>query len=277
MIHLPAIIRSSAPPRVLEDIVLSVIAPCYQEAGNIDLLCDRTLTVFDQLGAEAELLLIDDGSRDATWDEVTARSEADPRVRGLRHDVNQGIEAAWRIGLAHARGHLICLIDADLQNRPEDIERLYRTYLRTLPDIVQGVRRPARGVTRCKLFSRGLNCLLNVTFGMKLRDSKSGFILCRRDVLQRMLRHRCHYRYFQSFVGVAAGAAGYAIAEVETTFDPRHAGKSFLSRFPILVSSCILWEMFKFRYETRRSAVPTIVAEKSMPSSTVPMASPSGS
>ncbi|MGB2986216.1 MAG: glycosyltransferase family 2 protein [Phycisphaerae bacterium] len=231
--------------------VLSVIAPCFNEQDNVDVLVDRTLAVFDEMDVAAELLLVDDGSTDDTWERVLRCSRRDNRVHGVKHASNQGIEGAWRSGLEVASGELVCLIDADLQNRPEDIPRLYKTYLRELPDIVQAVRHPVRGVRRCRNFSRGLNFLLNLTFRMRLRDSKSGFLLCRRDVLANLLRHRFHYRYFQSFIGVAAGSQGYTIAEVDTDFDQRHAGKSFLSRFPIAVSLRICWELLKFRVETR--------------------------
>ena len=248
---------NSAPPQEShDDVVLSVIAPCFNEEGNIDVLCDRTLAVFDLLGIEAEFILIDDGSRDDTWRRIAHRAAIDSRIRAARHEVNRGIEAAWCTGHRECRGHLVCLIDADLQNRPEDIALLYRTYLRTLPDLVQGVRRPVRGVTRCKLFSRGLNFLLNTLFGMKLRDNKSGFLLCRRDVLRRLLAHRGRYAYFQSLIGVAAGAAGFTIGEVETRFEPRNAGTSFLHRFPVLVSCRILKEMLRFRREIREATTP---------------------
>ena len=231
-------------------IVLSVIAPCFNEQGNIDPLVDRTLAVFDAMKITAELVLIDDGSADNTWERIRRRSQADARVLGVRHTSNSGIEAAWRTGLESATGELICLIDADLQNRPEDIAKLYRAYLRELPDIVQAVRHPVRGVRRCRTFSRVLNILLNLTFRMRLRDNKSGFMLCRRDVMANLLRHRYGYRYFQSFIGVAAGVRGYTIAEVDADFEVRFAGESFLRRFPIVVSLRICWELLKFRVET---------------------------
>jgi len=234
----------------LGEVVLSVIAPCFNEKDNVDLLVDRTIATFDAMGIPAELLLIDDGSHDATWDRITGKAQADPRVRGVRHEVNCGIEGAWHSGLRTANGRLTCLIDADLQNRPEDIESLYRAYLRDVPDLVQAVRHPMRGVRRCRLFSRGLNLLLNVVFGMKLRDNKSGFVLARRETLTELLQHEREYRYFQSFIGAAAGVRGYLITEVDTDFDQRHAGKSFLSRFPILVSLRIVREMIRYRAET---------------------------
>ena len=240
----------AAIPTGTGDCVLSVIAPCFNEQDNIGPLAARALAVFDAMDVQAELLLVDDGSSDNTWSKILRCSRDDARVRGVRHRSNRGIENAWRTGLVAAAGELICLIDADLQNRPEDIARLYKTYLREVPDIVQGVRHPVRGARRCHLFSRALNALLNATFRMRSRDNKSGFILCRRDVLERVLSHRYRYRYFQSFIGVAAASLGYTTAEVDTDFDPRHGGRSFLRRFPIGVSSRILWELLKFKVET---------------------------
>lgn len=235
----------------LDDVVLSVIAPCFNEEGNIDALVDRTLATFDGMGLDGELILIDDGSDDETWQRITARSQTDRRVRGQRQHGNFGIESAWRKGLQVTRGHLVCLIDSDLQNRPEDIARLYRAYIQNVPDLVQAVRHPVQGLRRRRLFSRGLNFLLNAVFGTKLHDNKSGFVLGRKSSIAPLLEHRNAYRYFQSFIGAAAGVRGYTIVEVDTDFEQRQAGISFLSRFPLLVSARIVWELIKYRLETR--------------------------
>lgn len=235
-----------------ETTVLSVIAPCFNEQENVDPLVDRMLAAFEESSLAAELILVDDGSSDETWARIAARSESDVRVRAVRHESNRGMEQAWRSGFDLAYGQLICLIDADLQNRPEDVAKLYRMYLSELPDVVQAVRHPGPDVRRGRMFSRALNVLLNLVFRTRLRDNKSGFILCRRDVLTHLLQHRYRYRYFQSFIGVAAISRGYSIAEVDTDFDPRHAGSSFLSRFPVVVSLRIVWELVKFRVECGR-------------------------
>jgi len=242
---------TTTPPAIdVASITLSVVAPCYNEQENVDALVDRTLAVFDQMGTVCELVLVDDGSRDATWAKISKRAEIDDRVRGVKLDRNGGIEAAWRTGVTVAEGHLICLIDADLQNRPEDIPLLYKAYLREVPDMVQAVRHATVEARQRRLFSRGLNFLLNVAFGMNLKDNKSGFILARRDAMSTLLEHKYAYRYYQSVIGCAAGANGFLSSEVDTTFDARMAGKSFLPRFPLTVSARIVWELIKFRYET---------------------------
>src|SRR5689334_18521274 len=101
---------------------LSVIAPCFNEEGNVALLVRRTLAAFDSMSTTAELVLVDDGSRDATWARIEEGMAAHPdRVVGKRHAQNQGIVGGWRTGLEASRGEHVCLIDSDLQNRPEDI------------------------------------------------------------------------------------------------------------------------------------------------------------
>lgn len=229
---------------------LSVIAPCYNEAANVAMLCERTLASLDRAGIAAELVLIDDGSTDATWDQIARQQTRDARVRGVRHDINQGIEGGWRSGLAAAKGAVICLIDADLQNRPEDIPKLHEAFVSGKGAVIQGVRHSSASLSRHRVFTRGLNALLNLLCGTKLRDHKSGFILCRRETLADLLRHRFEYRYFQALIGAAAATRGHAIAEVDTTFDPRMRGQSFLPRFPVRASIIILWELVKFRVET---------------------------
>jgi phenylacetate-CoA ligase len=228
---------------------LSVIAPCYNEELNVATLVERMRAAFASLGAPAELVLVDDGSRDATWACIERAMADDPWVRGERHPKNRGIEGGWRTGLRLSRAPLVCLIDSDLQNRPEDIARLFEAYQREQPDIVQAVRHP-KGLKQRMFFSRALNHILNLSFGMRLRDNKSGFILCRREVLEDVLDHRYQYRYFQSFLGVSAGVRGYRFAEVDTDFERRLAGESFLSNYPIAVSIRIMGELLKFRAET---------------------------
>ena len=105
-------------------------------------------------------------------------------------------------------------------------------------DIVQGFRSSvgrARGA-RYNL-SRGLNFLLNSTFGMKLRDNKSGFLMCSREVMQDLLSYTGSYYYWQSFIMVAAHAKGYSYREVETLFEDRRAGTSFLEGQAYLASA----------------------------------------
>ena len=142
----------------------------------------------------------------------------------------EGIPAAWRSGTAAARGRYACFLDADLQHPPEEVVTLYRRLLQSRADMVQGTRSSIERLRDSRmLFSRVLNVLLNLAFLTWATDSKSGFVLAPRRVLEDVLSYRGHYRYFQTFISVAAKSKGYAILEVETLFQSRYAGTSFLS------------------------------------------------
>ncbi len=234
----------------MADVELSVIAPCFNEEHNVETLVRRMLATFKASGIRGELILIDDGSRDRTWERITAAMEAHAEVRGVRHIKNRGIEGGWLSGLDNAQAEVICLIDSDLQNRPEDVQLLWETYKREGTDIVQAVRHPEGLESRRLVFSSTLNVMLNLSFGTRLRDSKSGFVMCRKDVFRAILDHKFKYRYFQSFIGAAAGVRHFTVAEVDTKFEQRRAGQSFLAGFPVKAVVRIVWELAKFRYET---------------------------
>jgi phenylacetate-CoA ligase len=236
---------------------LTVVAPCLNEEGNVPVLVERLHAALAPLPVPTELVLVDDGSGDATWARIQdaerahARPSGDSWVRGVRHVRNRGIIEGWRSGLAASRHALVCLIDSDLQNPPEDVPRLLEAWQAGEADVIQGVRHPTAGEVRT-VFSLGLNAVLNRTFGMRLRDNKSGFLLTRKETLQTLLEDADGYRYFQSLVGVAAGLRGLSIEEVDTRFDRRHSGTSFLSRYPVIVSARVLGEVARYRIATLR-------------------------
>jgi len=250
-------------------VALSVIAPCLNEEGNIHALCDRVLAMFVSMGISGELVLVDDGSRDRTWELIERRMNSDARVCGVRHDINRGIVAGWRSGLAAACGELVCLIDSDLQNPPESIEALYRRYQAGGVDLVQGARIPEDYVMMRLALSKGLNFLLNRVFGMRLRDNKSGFVLSAPSVLHDALGYHGRYRFAQCFITVFAHARGYRVGEVATPFHPRHAGTSFLANLPFRVVLRIFWEIARARMEftqlRREAKAHTSTARRPLP------------
>src|SRR3954470_18152545 len=208
---------------------LSVIVPCLNEEANVPELVSRLGDVFKVGAVDGELILVDDGSTDGTWAAIEAASREHPYVVGRRHGENKGIAAGWKTGVAAARGRLVCILDADLQYQPEDILRLRREMEVSNVDIVQGWRSPVgRDKGPRYYYSRGLNAMLNAAFGMDLKDNKSGFILCAREVMEDLLSYRGRYYYWQSFIMVAAHAKGYTYKQIETLFENRRAGKSFL-------------------------------------------------
>jgi phenylacetate-coenzyme A ligase PaaK-like adenylate-forming protein len=239
---------------------LSVIAPCYNEAQNLPELVERLRKVFAKRRVLGEIVLVDDGSADATPQVIRHLAEQHDDVVGVYHATNRGIAAAWSSGVDRARGEYVCFIDADLQNLPEDVGRLYREIRLSRADLVQGYR---SSVGRLKdsryLLSKGLNTLLNVLFGMRQRDNKSGFVIGLKETMEDILHHRYRYRYFQTFITVSAHARGYTLREIETLFESRLLGRSFMSRVPLGVIFWALWDLAKgfveFRVLRKRESV----------------------
>lgn len=220
----------------MTDYALSVVAPCYNEARNLCELVLRLNKVFAHKGLAGQIVLVNDGSGDDTGAVIDRLAAESANLVGVHHATNRGIEAGWRSGLEAAKGEYVCFIDADLQNLPEDVWRLYREIRHSHADLVQGCRST---IGRLKdgryILSRGLNLMLNVLFGMSARDNKSGFVLGRRETLRDVLTHRFPYAYYQTLVRVAAEAKGYTVREVETLFESRLLGTSFMPRLPVRV------------------------------------------
>lgn len=212
---------------------LSIIVPCYNEGENVLELAERAHAMFTARGLAGEVVFVNDASTDHTGrliDELAARHDF---VQGVHHTTNRGIPGGWDSGVRAARGRLVAIMDGDLQYLPEDVYRLYRRLREGTADIVQGWR---SHIGRPRDFrytmSRVLHWMLRVLFGLRLHDIKSGFLVCERDIFAHILRHRFHYYYFQTFIAISAHHKGYRIEDVESLFEERKLGESFIAAFP---------------------------------------------
>jgi phenylacetate-CoA ligase len=245
-------------PRPSRAYELSVVVPCFNEELNVPELTARVLHTFDMGRLAGELVMVDDGSRDGTRRVIEEQMRLHPeRVVGQFHVKNSGMAAAWRTGVDAARGANVATIDADLQYQPEDLLRLYRTLLESSVDIVQGFRSSVGRLRDGRfVLSRGLNVILNGAFGMHLRDNKSGFVCCAKEVMQDLLRYKGSYSYWQSFIMVAAHSKGYSYREIETLFEDRKQGQSFLDGQAYRASARNLVDVGRAFWEYRLNAPP---------------------
>jgi polyisoprenyl-phosphate glycosyltransferase len=138
-------------------ISLSVVVPCYNQQNGLDELRRRTSQACRGFAGEKhEIILVDDGSRDQTWQRIEALTRQDPHVVGVRLSRNYGHQNALSAGLSLVRGDLILVIDDDLQDPPELVVPMYELMQQTSADVVYGQRRSRGGDTAFKTRSAAL-------------------------------------------------------------------------------------------------------------------------
>lgn len=168
---------------------LSVIMPVYNEASTLGEIVGRVMK--SSVPIERELIIVDDASTDATSEVLKKISlEYDGEIRVLSHETNRGKGAAIRTGIAHARGEVILIQDADLEYDPRDYQLLLEPILEEQADAVFGNRFHG-GPHRVLYFwhyaaNRFLTLLTNVLTGLNLSDMEVGYKVFRADVLRRI-------------------------------------------------------------------------------------------
>ena len=108
--------------------MLSVVIPSYNEEGNIKNTAQVISRVLDESKIEHELIFVDDGSKDSSWDVISAEHERDERIRGIRFSRNFGKEGAIFAGLEACRGDAAVVMDCDLQHPPQVIPKMYELW-----------------------------------------------------------------------------------------------------------------------------------------------------
>jgi glycosyltransferase involved in cell wall biosynthesis len=200
---------------------ISVVIPLRDEEENVVPLHDELTGVLDQVGASYEIILIDDGSTDGTFDQLASVQARDRTVKVIRFTRNFGQTAAFAAGFAEARGQYIVTLDGDLQNDPHDIPAMLALARRK--DIVSGWRRRRRDsfLTR-HLPSAIANWLLGIVTGVRLHDNGCSLKVYRAKVVKPLKLRPGMHRYFPAI----ASQLGGRVAEVEVNHRPRQHGRS---------------------------------------------------
>jgi glycosyltransferase involved in cell wall biosynthesis len=201
---------------------LSVVIPIRNESPNIAELYRELVDALDRWGRSYEILAIDDGSSDDSFDELCRIQARDPRWRIIRFRRNFGQTAAFAAGFRHARGRIIATSDGDLQNDPRDLPAMVQKLDEGF-DIVCGWRKDRKDpwVTR-RLPSWLANRLISFSTGVKLHDYGCSLKVFRADVVRPLKL----YGEMHRFLPAIASEQGVNIAEVVVNHRPRRAGRS---------------------------------------------------
>ncbi len=222
---------------------VSVLVPAKDEAENLPLLLEQAAAAFASGSPRAryEMIVVDDGSTDATWDVLQSLAERYDFLELVRHRRQRGIADALRTGYLHARGAVLVFFPADLQFKPEDIPRLVAPILAGDADMVTGHK---QGDYEKAFVSRVYNRLSRALFRLSVRDLNS-IKAYRREVMEIIPVRPDWHRYM---IAIAA-AEGYSVQEIPVTLYPRHAGKSKfgITRIPIGVLDMLsVWFELRF-------------------------------
>ena len=211
------------PPDTIEALnpEISVVIPLRDEEPNVVPLHDEFTRVLTQTGRPYELILVDDGSEDRTFEQLSGVQARDARVRVIQFTRNFGQTAAFAAGFAAARGRFIVTADGDLQNDPADIPQLLK--LAESHDIVSGWRKKRKDnlLTR-RLPSVIANWLLARVTGVRLHDNGCSLKVYRAEVVKPLKLRPGMHRYLPAL----ASQLGGRIAEVVVNHRARRFGRS---------------------------------------------------
>jgi glycosyltransferase involved in cell wall biosynthesis len=227
---------------------LSVVIPIRNESPNVEPLFLELTEALDRWGRSYEVLAIDDGSTDDSYERLVRCQRRDPRWRIIRFRRNFGQTAAFAAGFRYARGRLIATTDGDLQNDPRDLPDMIR-HAEEGHDIVCGWRKNRKDawLTR-RLPSEIANWLISWSTGVKLHDYGCSLKVFRAEAVKPLKL----YGEMHRFLPAIASEMGVAITEVVVNHRPRRHGisKYGLSRtFRVILD--LLTVKFLLSYSTR--------------------------
>lgn len=205
-----------------ENIDLSVIIPIFNETESIKLLIIKLIEVLVKTGKSYEIIMVDDGSTDDSFEVMRELSESYNNLRIIRFRRNFGQTSAFSAGFDLAKGDIIVTLDADLQNDPADIPKLLEELDKGY-DIVSGWRKK-----RCDNFltrqlpSRIANYIISKFTGIPLHDYGCSLKAYRSEVIKNIKL----YGEMHRFIPAVASWMGISISEVEVNHAPRTSGKS---------------------------------------------------
>ena len=209
---------------------LSIVVPVYNEEESIPELTEWIFRVVDEAELSTEVLLVDDGSTDDSWNVIKGLSEKFSGVRGFKFNRNNGKSAALQTGFDAAEGDVIVTMDADLQDSPDELPDLFRMIDEDGLDLVSGWKRKRHDPITKTLPSKFFNRITRWVSGIKLHDFNCGLKAYRKEVV----KHIEVYGEMHRYIPLLAKWSGFTkIGEKEVEHRARKYGvtKFGLERF----------------------------------------------
>lgn len=201
---------------------LSIVIPIFNEENSVQPLYEALLRAVEPLGESFEIILVDDGSGDATFINAQSLAAGDPRLRIIRLSRNFGQTTALNAGFAAARGEIIVTLDGDMQNDPADIGA-FIAKIREGYDLAVGWRRQRRDdLVRRKIPSRIANRLVGKVTGVAVRDNGCALRAYRAEMIKKFPL----YSEMHRLLPVITGLTGAEIAQLPVNHFPRRYGRS---------------------------------------------------
>ncbi|MCI0420225.1 MAG: glycosyltransferase family 2 protein [Acidobacteria bacterium] len=201
--------------------MISIVIPVHNEEQSLTALHNEIDAVLRRAGLEAEMIIVDDGSGDGSWNEVAKLARQDARVQGIRFRRNFGKAAALSAAFACVRGEFVVTLDADLQDNPSEIPRLIQQ-LDAGFDLVNGWKRRRFDPWHKVIPSRIFNWMIRLASGLNLHDHNCGLKGYRVEVVREIRI----YGELHRFITLLAHARGFKVTELEVQHRPRLYGKS---------------------------------------------------
>lgn len=219
----PALMSGFMPPKSAEQTTLdlSLVVPVFDEEESLHELHRQLSDVLDSMALSAEIIYVDDGSRDGTLRELEIIHRDDARVQVISFRRNFGKTAALLAGFRAARGDIVATLDGDLQDDPTELPRMLDA-IAAGSDLVSGWKRVRHDPITKTLPSKLFNATVRRTTGIPLHDFNCGFKAYRRDVLDDLKL----YGELHRFIPVLAFWKGYRVTEIEVRHHPRRFGHS---------------------------------------------------
>lgn len=201
--------------------MLSVVIPVFNEQESLKAFYSELIKFIPKLSREYELIFVDDGSSDNSLKLLNQLQKTNKNLKIVRSRKHQGKAEALTLGFGAAKGDYIATLDADLQDRPEEVERLLKK-AKSGWDLVSGWRKNRRDSIFKVLFSKVFNTIASLAWGLKINDLNSGLKVYKSEAAKNLNLYGGMHR----FIPLLLHQEGFKVTEVPVAHQKRKFGKS---------------------------------------------------